>query len=85
MSSTHCTAFAGMMAPFAENAPGKGGGCTPLVVKERVRNGTKKKGIEAFPLERNGIATASVRDGGAYTPHENGWLSKQRSCGRSIL
>jgi hypothetical protein len=29
-------------------------GVYPLVVRERVRNGTKRKGIEAFLLERNG-------------------------------
>jgi hypothetical protein len=33
-----------------------GGGYTPLVVKEKARNGMKKKEIERFLLERNGIA-----------------------------
>jgi hypothetical protein len=34
-------------------------------VKERVRNGVKKKKIEAFLLERNGTATGGqVRGGG---------------------
>ena len=45
------------------------GGYTPLVVGEMVRNGTKRKEIEAFPLERNGAPTASVRDDGVYTLH----------------
>jgi hypothetical protein len=67
-SSFHCTAFAGRMVPFAENALGKGGGCTPLVVKESACNGTKRKGIQGFPLERNGAPTASVRDGGIHPP-----------------
>ena len=43
------------------------GGGIPLVVRESVRNGTKRKGIEAFPLESNGIAMASMGSGG-YTP-----------------
>jgi hypothetical protein len=32
-------------------------GYTPLVVKERVRDGVKRKEIKAFLLEHNGIAT----------------------------
>jgi len=31
-----------------------GEGVYPPVVMERARNDTKRKGIEAFPLERNG-------------------------------
>jgi hypothetical protein len=42
-------------------------GGIPLVVRESVRNGTKRKGIETFPLESNGIAMASMGSGG-YTP-----------------
>jgi hypothetical protein len=43
-------------------------GVYPPVVKERVRNGTNRKGIEAFPLERKGTPTASVVSEGVYTP-----------------
>jgi hypothetical protein len=32
-------------------------GGTPLVVKERVRKGVKRKEIKAFLLERNGATT----------------------------
>jgi len=32
-------------------------GVYPFVVKEKVRNGMKKKKIRAFLLERNGTAT----------------------------
>ena len=45
-----------------------GGVVYPLVVRKKVRNGAKKRGIEAFPLERNRIATASVGSEGVYTP-----------------
>jgi hypothetical protein len=45
-----------------------GGGCTPRVVKDKVRNGTKRKGIEASPLERNGAPTVSVGSEGVFTP-----------------
>jgi hypothetical protein len=41
-------------------------GGIPPVVRERVRNNTKKKRIEAFPLERNGVPTGSVRSEGGY-------------------
>jgi hypothetical protein len=35
--------------------------CTPLVVKEKVHNGMKGKGIKASLLEHNGIATGDSR------------------------
>jgi hypothetical protein len=38
----------------------KDGGGTPLVVKEKLRNGIKKKGIEAFLLGLNGTATGDL-------------------------
>jgi hypothetical protein len=84
MSSIYCTAFAGMIAPFAENALGKGGGCTPLVVKERVRNGTKRKGIEAFPLERNEAPTASVRGEGGTPPMKMERCQNKGVAGRAF-
>ena len=56
------------MVPLAEKALGKGAGCTPLVVKESVRDGTRRKGIKAFPLERNGVATASEWGEGGTPP-----------------
>jgi hypothetical protein len=40
--------------PFAENALGKGGGCTPPVGKEGVCKRMKGKRIEAFPLSHDG-------------------------------
>jgi hypothetical protein len=39
----------------------EGRGCTPLVVKVRVRNGVKRNEIKVFLLERNGTPTALVR------------------------
>src|SRR5258708_24056565 len=41
-------------------------GVYPPVVGERLRNGVKRKEIEASPLERNGVATGSVRSEGVY-------------------
>jgi hypothetical protein len=47
------------------------GGASPLVVKEKVHNGMKRKEIRAFLLEHNGAATGdwrpTIRGGGEET------------------